>query len=157
MNVRSDLDVASRTLQSQHQRLRDGLEAMRRNLRQLVAPDEQSAQLLPRLTPRLDTMRDTLNADWLRWLPTEQLRQTPGVAALIPQLARGESLDGLDIVPSLTLRQSKDRAMGSDEFDFEPSLDTLLAALLSASSITRVTTLVSVKRMVLRYRTESFS
>ncbi|MDH2297493.1 cache domain-containing protein [Cobetia sp. 29-18-1] len=103
MNVRSDLDVASRTLQSQHQRLRDGLEAMRRNLRQLVAPDEQTAQLLPRLVPRLDTMRDTLNADWLRWLPTEQLRQTPGVAALIPQLARGESLDGLDMLSSDSL------------------------------------------------------
>ncbi|AZV30887.1 hypothetical protein CU110_05170 [Cobetia sp. ICG0124] len=43
-------------------------------------------------------MRETLNADWLRWLPAEQLGQTPGVAALVPRLRQGESLDGLDML-----------------------------------------------------------
>ncbi|WP_158774337.1 sensor histidine kinase [Cobetia sp. L2A1] len=103
MNVRGDLDVASRVLQGQHQRLRDGLEAMRRNIRQTSTTPDEASRLLPGLVPRLHAMRETLNADWLRWLPADQLLQTPGVAALVPQLAHGESLGGLDVLSADSL------------------------------------------------------
>ncbi|MEL0616727.1 cache domain-containing protein [Cobetia marina] len=103
MNVRSDLDVASRTLQRQHQRLRDGLETLRRNLRQSTTLPGPSSPSTETLAPRLKALRETLNADWLRWLPAEQLGQTPGVAALVPRLRQGESLDGLDMLSADSL------------------------------------------------------
>ncbi|MGS0465823.1 hypothetical protein ACU8V3_00495 [Cobetia marina] len=103
MNVRSDLDVASRTLQRQHQRLRDGLETLRRNLRQSTTLPGSSSPSTETLAPRLKALRETLNADWLRWLPAEQLGQTPGVAALVPRLRQGESLDGLDMLSADSL------------------------------------------------------
>jgi hypothetical protein len=59
----------------------------------------------------------------------------PGILGVVTGIDRARQGRGLDIVPSLTLRQSKDRAMGSDEFDFEPSLDIFykLTPLLTAA------------------------